>query len=93
MKAKIIGTYNWHDAADLCNRSQGEFRLPTITELETLIKKYGSMNTSFWSSSEDETDSELVWTGSLVNGTFWRGDSDHETTAKSNLIQTLVIIN
>ena len=88
MKIISLDSCSFEEAIKFCSNYEGKLRLPTISELETLISKHGVPNEPYWSSSEDD---EMVWTGSLVNGHFWKGDEDHETTSKSNRFRALLI--
>ncbi len=90
MKTKTIGIHTWHDAMKLCNDSNGEYRLPTISELNQMCEIIPIPQKSFWSCTEYDT--ELAWTGAVVEGQFWQGDNDHDPTSKNNEFHVLVIL-
>lgn len=89
MKSKLIGPCTFDEALKVCVESHGKYRLPDIHELETMAVESGIRNKSFWSTSEDSDG--LVWIGSNVEGSFWKGDGDHETTSKSGLRYALLV--
>ena len=89
MKTKLIEPCTFDDANTYCKNSDGKYRLPTINELEEITLSCGIENASFWSSSEDSNG--LVGTGAIVNGNFWKGDNDHETTGKGGNHHALLI--